>query len=171
MSTSDGLTLRPWREGDAPAVVAAFAAPLMERQARGPIRTEEDALAWIAQWAPLAEADAAYAFAVTDGEGAAVGHVCVSAVDRRHDTGWVSYWTSSAARGRGVASRATRALADWALTELGLHRLELGHRTDNPASCGVALAAGFQIEGLERAKLKYDGRRFDVELHARLAAP
>lgn len=39
---------------------------------------------------------------------------------------------------------------------------------NNPASCGVARGAGFVVEGLERAKLEYDGERFDVELHARL---
>ena len=98
LTTSDGLELRPWREADVPAVLEAFAAPLMERQARGPIRTPEDALAWIAQWGPLAASDQAYAFAATDPDGTALGHVCVSAVDRRHDSGWVSYWTSAAAR-------------------------------------------------------------------------
>jgi ribosomal-protein-alanine N-acetyltransferase len=31
----------------------------------------------------------------------------------------------------------------------------------------VATGAGFAVEGLERAKLRYDGERFDLELHAR----
>jgi RimJ/RimL family protein N-acetyltransferase len=45
----------------------------------------------------------------------------------------------------------------------------LGHRTHNPASCVVATRAGFAVEGLQRAKLRYGEERFDVELHARLA--
>lgn len=73
------------------------------------------------------------------------------------------------ARGRGVATTAVRAVAASALDDLGRFRLELGHRTNNPASCRVATAAGFPVEGLERAKLGYGGERFDVELHARLA--
>lgn len=65
---------------------------------------------------------------------------------------------------------ACRSLARWAFDDAGLFRLELGHRVNNPASCGVARgAAGFAVEGLERQKLEYDGVRFDVELHARLA--
>ena len=40
---------------------------------------------------------------------------------------------------------------------------------NNPASCGVAASAGFLFEGLERQRLAYDGTRFDVERHARLA--
>ncbi|MFJ7220386.1 GNAT family N-acetyltransferase [Streptomyces sp. NPDC098090] len=45
----------------------------------------------------------------------------------------------------------------------------MGHRTNNPASCKVARAAGFVVEGIQRQKLAYDGVRYDVELHARLA--
>jgi RimJ/RimL family protein N-acetyltransferase len=92
----------------------------------------------------------------------------VGSVNRRHGTGWVSYWTVEAARGRGVAAGAVRTLADWCFGELGLYRLELGHRVDNPASCRVAIRAGFEVEGLQRAKLSYADGRHDVELHARL---
>ncbi len=50
-----------------------------------------------------------------------------------------------------------------------LHRLELGHRLSDPASCRVAVAAGFRAEGVERDKLRYGDERFDVETHARLS--
>ncbi|MFJ2587575.1 GNAT family N-acetyltransferase [Streptomyces sp. NPDC087538] len=63
-----------------------------------------------------------------------LGNVAVSAVDQCHRTGWVSYWTAVPARGRGVASLACRPLARWSFDELELFRLELGHRTNNPAS-------------------------------------
>jgi ribosomal-protein-alanine N-acetyltransferase len=72
-------------------------------------------------------------------------------------------------RGEGLATRALAALAKRAYRELGLFRLELGHRVNNPASCAVARGAGFAVEGVERAKLRYGDRRFDVETHARLA--
>lgn len=111
----------------------------------------------------------AYAFAVADASGTALGGVAVSSLDNRHATGWVSYWTGSAARGRGVATLGCRALADWCFSELDPFRLELGHRTNNPASCRVALASGFAAEGVRRQKPAYDGVRYDVETHARLA--
>lgn len=164
--TAGGLTLRPWSAGDASAVRTAFAEPGMERQAD--IATEQDAADWIRarqeQWA----AGSAYSFAVTNGPGL-LGGVMVSSVERRHLTGWVSYWTVAAAQGRGIATSACRLLAAWAFSDLGLFRLELGHRVNNPASCKVARRAGFAVEGLERQKLLYDGVRYDVELHARLA--
>jgi len=164
--TAGGLTLRPWSARDARAVCAAFAEPGMERQAD--IATEQDAADWIRarqdQWA----AGSAYSFAVTSGPDL-LGGVMVSSVERRHLTGWVSYWTVAASQGRGVATSACRLLAEWAFSDLGLFRLELGHRVNNPASCKVASRAGFAVEGRERQKLLYDGVRYDVELHARLA--
>ncbi|CAO0834815.1 Acetyltransferase OS=Streptomyces microflavus OX=1919 GN=Smic_56560 PE=4 SV=1 [Streptomyces microflavus] len=95
--------------------------------------------------------------------------MAVDAVNRIHDTGWISYWTTGTARGRGVATAGVRALARWAFGELGLYRLELGHRTDNPASCRVAERSGFALEGVERGRLRYGGVRYDLERHARLA--
>ncbi|WP_240796541.1 GNAT family protein [Streptomyces sp. RFCAC02] len=171
--TDNGLVLRAWAPGDLAAVREAFSAPLMERQFGKPFPPDgvvDDTAAahWLAARAAEREAGVAYSFAVTDA-GALVGCAAVGAVNRTHDSGWVSYWTVPAARGRGVAGAAVRSLAAWCFGDLGLHRLELGHRVDNPASCRVAVAAGFAVEGLQRAKLRYGDTRHDVELHARLA--
>lgn len=169
LDAGGGLWLRPWAERDAEAVLTAFADPLMRGQAAESIDSMEAASRWVAQQIQRREAEAAFAFAVVDGAEEVLGNMSVGAVDRRHATGWVSYWTTPAARGRGVAARACRALSRFAFDEEGLFRLELGHRVNNPASCRVATAAGFLVEGLERQKLSYDGVRYDVELHARLA--
>lgn len=99
---------------------------------------------------------------------AVVGNVGLSHIEHRHDTAWAHYWVSAAFRGRGLATRGLVALADLAFRDLGLFRLELGHRTDNVESCRVAVRAGFVAEGVERSKLRYGDLRFDVETHARL---
>ncbi len=101
-------------------------------------------------------------------DGMAVGNLGISNIDRAHDTAWVHYWLATSSRGAGLASRGLAAGAAWAFDELGLFRLELGHRVNNPASCRVATAAGFIPEGIERSKLRYGDERFDVETHARL---
>ncbi|WP_246083045.1 GNAT family N-acetyltransferase [Nonomuraea diastatica] len=160
--TPVNMRLREWRDDDAPAVLRAFQSPDLRHQAPWPVVTLQDAVGWIAAWP-----GAGHAFAVTIGE-LVVGNVAVAGIDA-HGNGWVSYWVVPAYRGRGIAAAATDELARWAFGERGLHRLELGHRTDNPASCRVATKAGFRPEGIERAKLCYDGVRYDVERHARLA--
>ncbi|WP_414938185.1 GNAT family N-acetyltransferase [Amycolatopsis sp. cmx-11-51] len=169
LDTGGSVLLRPWRRADAPVVLAAAREPLMARQFDKPVDTVAAAEGWIADGDLARSAGTAFAFAVLDAQGSPVGNVAVSNVDRRHLTGWMSYWVRERAQGQGLASRACRVAARWAFAELTLFRLELGHRVDNPASCKVALAAGFTPEGVERAKLLYNGTRFDVERHARLA--
>ncbi|MFF8568906.1 GNAT family N-acetyltransferase [Streptomyces albidoflavus] len=171
-----GLRLRYWEPCDARAVLGAFATPELARQSGRPVTTLAEATAWIADRRAAREAGREHSFAVLApgtgdhaDEGRLLGNVTVGAVDPVHQTGWISYWTLASARGRGVATTALRALADWCFTELSLFRLELGHRTNNPASCTVAHRAGFAVEGLERGRLRYGDQRYDVERHARLA--
>ncbi|NRQ32538.1 GNAT family N-acetyltransferase [Nonomuraea sp. NN258] len=172
--TPVNIRLRPWRDDDVPLVLRAFHDPEMRRQSPFPILTPKDAQGWIAQWTGVGHAFAVEVAGPVPAEpgglteGQVVGNVAVAGIDR-HDNGWVSYWVVREARGRGIAVRATELLARWAFEERGLFRLELGHRTDNPASCRVATKAGFRPEGVERGKLCYDGIRYDVERHARLA--
>ncbi|NGO75251.1 GNAT family N-acetyltransferase [Streptomyces sp. YC504] len=169
IETSSGLVLRRWMAEDAHAVMDAFADPLMRGQSVEPVDSVQAAEQWITARAEHWAADHAYSFAVVDDGGLVLGQVRLGPVDRRHAVGWVSYWTTAAARGQGIASRACHAVARWAFDDADLFRLELGHRVNNPASCGVARAAGFAVEGHQRQKLEYDGVRVDVELHARLA--
>lgn len=172
-----GAFLRPWTADDVDvrAVLHAFAAPDMLGQSPAPIATAQEARDWIAALVrdPADTEPRSLAWAI-ELDGSAVGHVMVSAINRRHLTGWVSYWVAAGARGRGLAGAAAAALAEHCFTVLGLERLELGHRVNNPASGRVAAAAGFTQEGVERRKLRYrddDGswRRFDTALWARLA--
>ncbi|MET9692364.1 GNAT family N-acetyltransferase [Streptomyces sp. NPDC006514] len=169
VEVSSGLVLRRWAPRDAASVTAAFADPLMREQTSQPIGSPQDAQRWIAERTAEWEAGSAFAFCVVDDADTVLGHVSVGAVNRRHSVGWVSYWTTAVARGRGVATQACHALARWAFHDAELFRLELGHRVNNPGSCAVARAAGFAVEGHQRQKLAYDGVRYDVELHARLA--
>lgn len=168
-----GARLRPWTDSvaDIQAVIAAFDADDMAAQAAEPINGEEAARRWLAPWL---EPDGSHvaAFAIDCG-GTALGHVMAGAIDRRHQTAWISYWVSPLGRGKGLASAALATLAEHCFETLGLHRLELAHRTNNPASGRVAMTAGFFVEGLEREKLMYlnemgEPVRFDVQTLARL---
>ncbi|MCR2791884.1 GNAT family N-acetyltransferase [Microbacterium sp. zg.Y625] len=160
--------LRAWAAADAPALVDAVASTpdLATQLPVSRLASADDARAFIG--GSLRAGPARRVWAVVD-DGVPIGSIALTHIDRRHDTAWVSYWLASAARGRGLATRALAAASDWGFAHAGLFRLELGHRVNNPASCGVATRAGFAREGLERAKLRYGEERFDVELHARLA--
>ncbi|RAX50411.1 GNAT family N-acetyltransferase [Arthrobacter sp. AQ5-05] len=174
-NSASGPCLRPWTDSgqDIAAILDAFDSDDMAAQAGEPINSDAAAGRWLAQWLEAGN-QGAVAFAI-DVAGRAVGHVMAGAIDRRHDTAWVSYWVAPEARGAGLASRATAALAEHCFGSLGLFRLELAYRVNNPGSAGVARNAGFRVEGLERAKLRYldvDGNpvRYDVQTCARLSS-
>ena len=164
---TDTSWLRPWRADDAQAVLDAHASSDdLERQT-GPVPDLAAAEQVVAKYMDPVAAGTAHIWAIVDRD-AVVGAVGVSNINRQHRIGWCWYWLAAPARGRGLATAALVAAAEHAFDD-GLFRLELGHRLDNPASRAVAVAAGFQSEGIERAKLEYDGDRFDCETHARLA--
>jgi RimJ/RimL family protein N-acetyltransferase len=90
----------------------------------------------------------------------------------------LGYGVHPDSRGRGVGRRAILALTRWLMVPegRGLERVQLDHSTENPASCRVALAAGFEREGVRRRYLplrEADGtvRRHDVCLHGCTTAP
>jgi len=90
----------------------------------------------------------------------------------------LGYGVHPDARGRGLARRAIVALTRWLLAPdgRGLARVQLDHSTENLASCRVALAAGFEQEGIRRGYLPLrdpDGsvRRHDVCLHGTVTPP
>lgn len=155
--------LRRLRATDAPDVLAAFAAASdMARQ--GAVTDAGSALAYVEGLTEVAGPHLAFAI---EHQGRVVGVVGVT-VDSGNRNGWFWYWMHADFRGRGWTSQAAATIADWALGEGGLHRLELGHRVNNPASGAVARSAGFIQEGLERSKLLIDGERLDVVAYSRL---
>ncbi|WP_370743368.1 GNAT family N-acetyltransferase [Streptomyces sp. LUP47B] len=87
-------------------------------------------------------------------------------LDRGHAE--IAYWVLPAGRGIGIAVEATRRLTDWALHDLGLHRLTLCHAVANESSCRVAEKAGFPLEGTMRHALLHSDGRHDQHLHARV---
>ena len=161
----NGPRLRPLGLSDAPRVLDAFAAGSgMTRQ--GEVTTFEEAEAYVSRLIDVTGPHRA--FAMVGEKDQLLGIVALS-IDTANRNAWFWYWTHPGARGRGWTGRAAATVANWALTSGGLHRLELGHRVNNPASRGVALAAGFVQEGLEREKFLIDGQRIDVVTYGRLA--
>lgn len=156
--TPDAL-LRRVRIDDAPAILEAFGEPDMQRQG------DVDDLASAGDYARRL-AENPHAFAI-ERAGELAGVVAIT-VDTANALGWFWYWAHPRHRGYGLTCRAAATVADWALGEGGLERLELGHRVNNPASGAVARAAGFVLEGRERAKFLVDGERIDVLTYGRL---
>ncbi len=103
-------------------------------------------------------ANPGHQFAVTE-NGTVVGAIGMTVNDENRN-GHIGYWCAKESRGRGVTTRALRALCEWAFDELGLERLELITDPGNRASQRVAEKVGFRREGVLRSHLRHrDGRR------------
>jgi [ribosomal protein S5]-alanine N-acetyltransferase len=73
------------------------------------------------------------------------------------------------ARGQGIAAAALRLLSDWAFATFGdLARLELWILPGNERSLRVAERAGFQREGVLRARHQFGHELRDVVSYSRL---
>jgi RimJ/RimL family protein N-acetyltransferase len=155
----DAIVLRPFGEGDVPAVTAACQDPEIVRWTRVPSPyTEDDARVFV-----LSAPD--HAFAIADQE---TGEL-LGAIDARTLPDGVvdiGYWVCPEARGRGAASRALVLLSRWAFDELGAGRVQVKVEPGNVASLRVAQKAGFEREGTLRAVLEIRGRRRDAVMLA-----
>lgn len=72
----------------------------------------------------------------------------------------IGYWLYPRARGRGVATRTARALAEHAF-DLGIQRVVARVKVGNSASERVLQRAGFTREGVSRSVPTAHGRRVD----------
>lgn len=174
LSVADGLLLRPWRQEDAPTVVAAFSDPAIQHWHLRRADDEDEARDWIGQWQDAWYAETGAHWAVVrpgsadDRTGEVLGRVSLRTPIPEIGQAECSYWVLPAARGRGVAPRAVSALARWAFGEIGFERLELAHSVRNEASCRVAAKTGFALEGTRRHSHPHADGWHDMHLHARL---
>jgi [ribosomal protein S5]-alanine N-acetyltransferase len=169
LGADGGLVLRPWTTADAPALAGLYADPAVQHWHGYAISTQDEALKLIESWHQrwLTESAACWALAVGP-DRLLAGQAGLLAMNLRGGSAECFYSTAPAFRGRGVAPSALGAVASWAFSA-GFHRLWLRHSVANPASCRVALKAGFGAEGTERgAELHTDGWH-DMHLHARIA--
>nr|WP_199509700.1 GNAT family N-acetyltransferase [Nucisporomicrobium flavum] len=163
-----GVRLRRYRPADAGAVLAACNDPLTQRFLPALPRpyTEADAHWWVTEGAAAASPSGGnYALAdpVTDELIGSIGLLYA-----QENVGSIGYWIAPQARGRGVATAATRALTEFAFTA-GYARIELRTELENAASQRVALGAGYTWEGVGRAAGAGPGGRHDLIVWARVA--
>jgi [ribosomal protein S5]-alanine N-acetyltransferase len=161
-----GLLLRPWRAGDEPALAAAYDDPAIRHWHQRTMDTGE-ATDWIATTAKRWNDETDAEWAITH-DRAVVGRVALRGVDLSVGHAEVSYWSCPNARGRGVASAAVTRVANWALESVGFWRLEVRHSVHNPASCRVALHAGFVEEAVLRQQHLHEDGWHDIHIHSRM---
>ncbi|KIZ19552.1 GNAT family N-acetyltransferase [Streptomyces natalensis] len=168
-STDGELVLRPWGGDDAAMVQRAYADPEIHRWHSRHVASLEEARERIASFGRGWREERAAEWVVTAAVGGeALGRVALRWMDLQRGLAECAYWVLPHARGKGVAPRALTTLADWALDEVGFHRLELVHSDRNEASCRVATKAGFAGEGVRRSAHLHGDGWHDMHQHGRV---
>lgn len=86
--------------------------------------------------------------------------------DPEHRSAMIGYWIDEEHEGRGLVTKASRALTEVAFRDLAMHRVWLTADPLNTRSCAVAERLGFRLEGLRREDTYTDGRFRDTALYA-----
>ncbi len=153
--TDGDLTLRPPLLPDVPRIAEICRDPAIGHFTTVPVPYDEDAARWWVEYAAgrQAEGTGAHLVVVEAEEIVAAVGIDVNPLDR---AGRIGYWVAPEARRRGIATRASRLLCEWALAEDGLDlvRLELDAAAINDGSNAVALALGFTHEGTRRSAVR-----------------
>lgn len=89
--------------------------------------------------------------------GQVIGGIGYNFIDRSNRIAHIGYWLAAERQGKGVMTKACRAMVDHAFNELGLNRVEIRCATGNTKSCSIPQRLGFKQEGIQRqAEWLYD---------------
>ncbi|MEV6148226.1 MULTISPECIES: GNAT family N-acetyltransferase [unclassified Streptomyces] len=102
-------------------------------------------------------------------DGTLVGGVMFTRFDRASGVCEIGCWLEAAGEGRGLVTRACRALIDWAFTERGMNRVEWWVSAGNTRSIEVARRLGMTRDGVLRQRFPHQGVRHDSEVWSVLA--
>lgn len=166
-----GLVLRPVRAEDAEALLAATQDPENMRLTgtRGSFTIEQ----LRSHYRNVAEEGDRYDFAIAAADDASarwLGEAVLKNIDRSNRcAGYRISLGGAALSGRGLGTKATQVVLDFAFGTLDLPRVELEVYDFNPRARRVYEKVGFVVEGVRRDALWWDGGWHGAVLMAILA--
>jgi len=167
----DGLTrLRRWTLDDVDCIEEASSDPRIPEGTTVPAAFDAEAgRAFIErQWSRLDNGEGLSLAISSSVTNAAIGLIVLMSRPQDGVAG-IGYWVVASQRGHGHATRAVRLISDWALSDVGLARVEAWVEPENSASQHVLTACGFQHEGNLRSFLSFPTRRADAMVFSRVA--
>ncbi|WP_110926377.1 GNAT family N-acetyltransferase [Bacillus massiliglaciei] len=90
-------------------------------------------------------------------QGKIAGTISFNTIDKVNRAGTIGYWLGEEFQGKGVMTKACKALIDYGFQELDLHRIEIRAAAENKKSRSIPERLGFTEEGRVReAEWLYD---------------
>ena len=162
--------LRAWRPGDEAALVkyANNRNIWINLRDRFPHPyAMDDAIAWVQSVKDQRPVTNFAIATATDNDDEAIGSIGLTLQEDVHRrSGEIGYWLAEPFWGRGITTRAVRALTEYAFANFDLVRLYANVFEWNPASGRVLEKAGFTLEGRLRKNITKDGNTIDQFVYA-----
>ncbi len=158
------LLLRPFQPEDVDAVYENWAAdPAVQKNYGEPVYPTREAVQTLLETyiGRYASPDV-YRWAIVLPEpGVCIGQIAFYLVDVRNRFAEIEYCIGQAFQGRGFATEATKAILKYGFAQIGLHKIQISHRSNNLASRRVIAKCGFHPDGVHRDALYLDGAYYD----------
>jgi RimJ/RimL family protein N-acetyltransferase len=164
------LRLRPWRDEDAAALVAAVQESVDSVGRWLPWchadYGHDEATAWISQCRSGWQSGAHFAFPLFEANtGRLLGGAGLDQVDRQHRRANLGYWVRPSFQRQGLATSAARLVARFGFERLGLIRIEIVVLPDNEPSRVTATRLGATFEWIARNRLCVNGKGRDAAVY------
>jgi RimJ/RimL family protein N-acetyltransferase len=161
--------LEPWQAAEFAAYIDKHRSHLAPWLPWATTVTDTDgARDFLQRYADRQAADTGRIYAIRlDGE--LVGGCLFRIFDLASSTCEVGVWISPDAQGRGLITRASQLLIDWAVRDRGMHRVEWRCMPSNLRSRAVAERLGMTLDGTLRQSFPFNGESVDVEVWSLLA--
>lgn len=161
------LTLRQFTADDAQAMFDHWANDeavtryLTWQPHKSPAETRQLLELWCASY----ETPSTYNW-VMEFEGTPIGNISVVKLSETSEFAELGYCMGRAFWNRGLMSEAAKAVIDFLFSEVGVHRVEISHAVQNPASGRVAQKCGLTFEGTKRESFRAaSGEFFDISFY------
>lgn len=160
---TERLILRPFEDGDAPALMAIMNAPdVTANLLISPTFSEEDVAETIRKRIEALENRERYCLAVVlKDTGTLIGMCSLTGVSWEHMHAELVYYLGKEFWGKGCMTEAAGRMVQFGFEELGLERIRVGCFARNKASARIIEKLGFKSEGLARHAYCKDGEFLD----------
>jgi ribosomal-protein-serine acetyltransferase len=156
----DGIELRRVSSADCPELYAAIDRNRARLRTWLPWVTDTFSMSDLTEFVLQREFDNASRLSLTTNircQGKICGAIALHEIDERDRNTSIGYWLDEAYEGRGIMTRACRAIVTEGFRRYGLHRIEIRCAVGNVRSMAIPRRLGFIEEGLLReAEWLYD---------------
>jgi RimJ/RimL family protein N-acetyltransferase len=122
----------------------------------------EEAQSWVTFQISAWDKRATFEFVIRTASGEHIGGGGINSLSPEHPLANLGYWVRTSQQCKGYATRATRLLAQFGLTDVGLQRVEIVAAVRNIASRRVIEKSGAHFEGVLRNRLVIHGLPHDA---------